>query len=351
MSFVYFRLPNTTLVVHNKLNDEPEELSTAAELNGRSGFVIAPFAPSTDMPILLVPTQWETIEPSQLHTLVSATDNTQLSATLDSCNCTAERTQYNADFNRFHAELKAGRFAKIVLARSTRLTATARISALTLFARACQRYPRMFIALYSTKRSGTWLVATPETLIGGHCGQMHTMALAGTMRPGTGEWSDKNKREQKYVETYITECVRQFSDDINVEGPYTTYAADLQHLRSDIRFSMNDTALIGNVVDALHPTPAICGIPKDETRRFIIDNESQPRGYYSGFAGPFNPNGDTHLFVTLRCMHIESEAEDSAVYRLFAGGGLLKDSTEQDEWNETEAKMNTIRKLFDYVQQ
>ena len=125
MSFVYFRLPNTTLVVHNKLNDEPEELSTAAELNGRSGFVIAPFAPSTDMPILLVPTQWETIEPSQLHTLVSATGNTQMSTTLNSCDCTAERTQYNADFNRFHAELMAGRFAKIVLARSTRLTATA----------------------------------------------------------------------------------------------------------------------------------------------------------------------------------------------------------------------------------
>lgn len=122
MSFVYFRLPNTTLVVHNKLNDEPEELSTAAELNGRSGFVIAPFAPSTDMPILLVPTQWETIEPSQLHTLVSATGNTQMSTTLNSCDCTAERTQYNADFNRFHAELKAGRFAKIVLARCTRLT-------------------------------------------------------------------------------------------------------------------------------------------------------------------------------------------------------------------------------------
>ena len=147
MSFVYFRLPNTTLVVHNKLNDEPEELSTAAELNGRSGFVIAPFAPSTDMPILLVPTQWETIEPSQLETLVSASDNTQMSASLNCSDNNAERTQYNADFNRFHAELKAGRFAKIVLARSTRLTATARISALTLFARACQRYPRMFIAL------------------------------------------------------------------------------------------------------------------------------------------------------------------------------------------------------------
>lgn len=351
MSFVYFRLPNTTQIVHNKLNDEPEELATAAELNGRSGFVIAPFAPSDHKPILLVPTQWETIEPSILETLVSASDNTQMSASLNCSDNNAERKQYNADFNRFHAELKAERFAKIVLARSSRLTASAHISALTLFARACQRYPRMFIALYSTKRSGTWLVATPETLIGGHCGQMHTMALAGTMRPGTGEWSEKNKREQKYVETYITECVKQFADDITVEGPYTTYAADLQHLRSDIHFSMNDVSLIGNVVDALHPTPAVCGIPKDETRRFIIDNESQQRGYYSGFAGPFNPDGDTHLFVTLRCMHIESEAEDSAVYRLFAGGGLLADSTEQDEWNETEAKMNTIRKLFDYVQQ
>ena len=83
MSFVYFRLPNTTLVVHNKLNDEPEELSTAAELNGRSGFVIAPFAPSDHKPILLVPTQWETIEPSILETRVSASDKTQMSASLN----------------------------------------------------------------------------------------------------------------------------------------------------------------------------------------------------------------------------------------------------------------------------
>ena len=144
-------------------------------------------------------------------------------------------------------------------------------------------------------------------------------------------WSTKNIKEQRCVETYLTECVEQFSDDFSVDGPYTVRAGDLVHLRSDIRFSLNNSEHLGDLINALHPTPAVCGMPKAATRDFILQNESGERSYYSGFTGLIDPTGDTRLFVTLRCMQIEGDTE-SAAYRLYAGGGLLKDSECQSAW-------------------
>ena len=369
MSYVYFRLPHSTPIFRNRLTTEPEEIASLAELNGRRGFVIAPFAPSADCPILLMPTDWEEVELCSEKT-DSCLDQAMLNADSDvsamliDADYEEERERYAVDFHNYHGQLSAGVFQKIVLARSARLTATEQISPLTLFARACRRYPRMFVTLFSTERSGTWIIATPETLIGGTDGAMHTMALAGTMRLSGANldfdveggaigkddihWSTKNIKEQRCVETYITECVEQFSDDFSVDGPYTVRAGDLVHLRSDIRFSLNNSEHLGDLINALHPTPAVCGMPKAATRDFILQNESGERSYYSGFTGLIDPTGDTRLFVTLRCMQIKGGTE-SAAYRLYAGGGLLKDSECQSEWEETEAKMNTMRQLFKHI--
>ena len=353
MSYVYFRLPHSDKAFRNTLDEEPEEFATMGELNGRQGFVIAPFATSEELPVLLLPAKWEELSDTD--------DDSPLAANLVDADYEEESERYAVDFHNFHGQLLDGTFQKIVLARSSLLTATEQITPLTLFRRACRMYPRMFITLFSTKRSGTWLIATPETLIGGKRGEMHTMALAGTMRlsgdrlgfdvEGSAigkddiHWSTKNIKEQRYVETYITECVEQFTDDFSVDGPYTARAGDLVHLRSDIHFRLADTTRLGDIIARLHPTPAVCGMPKDATRDFILGNESGERGYYSGFSGLLCPDGDTHLFVTLRCMKIET----GSAYRLYAGGGLLKDSTCQSEWEETEAKMNTMRQLFKYV--
>lgn len=354
MSFVYFRLPHTTQVYRNRLDNEPEEIASLAELNGRRGFVIAPFEPSAQCPILLLDAEWEAVD---------IADDCEAEAHLIDAAYEAERSRYAVDFENFHAQLRDGTFQKIVLARSARLKATEHIPPLSLFARACKKYSRLFVALFSTERSGTWLIATPEILVSGKCGAMQTMALAGTMRlsgsqlgfdvSGSGfgkddiHWSTKNIQEQRYVETYITECIEHYTSDFSVCGPYTSRAGDLVHLRSDISFSLNDTAHMGDLLNALHPTPAVCGMPKTATRNFITHNESAPRDYYSGFAGTLNTNGDTNLFVTLRCMKIAQQHNaEPGEYTLYAGGGLLKDSTCQSEWEETEAKMNTMRQTF-----
>ena len=221
-----------------------------------------------------------------------------------------------------------------------------------LFERACQRYPRMFIALVSAPQCGTWLTATPEVLLENlpQSDLWRTIALAGTMRlrddelDGEGlhlRWSTKNIQEQRYVASYIADTLKRLGLDYREEGPRTVRAANLVHLRSDFTFSLsNNGTRVGALLDALHPTPAVCGLPKKEALEFILQNEPVPRRYYCGFMGPVNSQCSTHLYVTLRCMQIASQH-----YHLYAGGGLLCDSVCDKEWRETEAKMETMRQI------
>ena len=91
----------------------------------------------------------------------------------------------------------------------------------------------------------------------------------------------------------------------------------------------------------LHPTPAVCGLPKEEAYRFIIDTENYDRSYYSGIIGWLAPEGDTTLYVNLRCMRID---KDTAT--LYAGGGILPTSEAESEWEETQHKMDTMRNIL-----
>ena len=150
-------------------------------------------------------------------------------------------------------------------------------------------------------------------------------------------WSVKNIREQRLVSTYISKCLASHAHDIDLRGPMTAHAGALVHLKSEFTFKLNDASKVGNLIDELYPTPAVCGIPKDATREFICAHEPAPRHYYSGFMGPLNMGGNSDLYVSLRCMKIDGNR-----CTLFAGGGLISDSIEQQEWEETEAKMGTM---------
>ncbi len=375
-SFALYRLPyqttQTLMVQHEGL---PRELKSFTELNGKNGFVMAPFAVSPDRPMLLIePDEVKKVDSGKLRTdsllpqwqtgqVTDAGKNSQLSTVNSQL---TNRARYHIDFSNFHSNLLNGEFQKIVLSRCVQEVRREEQSPLTLFKKACDLYPRMFISLVYTPQSGMWLMATPEILLEGGGNDWHTIALAGTMKlegdslsfdspPSQGEtrmtditWTTKNIQEQRYVATYLMECLEHFSSQITEEGPYTARAANLVHLRSDFNFVMEDTQRIGELIRSLHPTPAVCGLPKQQAFDFIRRNESQSRQYYSGFSGPLNLSSDshedaqTHLFVSLRCMQILADS-----YVLYAGGGLLKDSVEEQEWEETEAKLETMRKLIE----
>lgn len=350
-AFAFYRLPykqSYTLVMQN--DDAPEKLYSVDELNGKSGFVIAPFAPSEECPILLMRPDF--VKHFHINAEKSPSDDTKTKEIIAS---QTEKADYEDDFDCFHEQLENGNFQKLVLARCSHLhsKSASHLKAEDLFIKACKMYPRLFIALVSTPQTGTWLMATPEILLSGNGYEFTTMALAGTQsappsdlvadQPVEGvTWSKKNQEEQQYVADYIEDIISEFTDHCSKKGPFTTMAAQLYHLCTDFLFRLKDTDELGEVLDALFPTPAVCGIPKEEARQFILDNESIDRRYYSGFVGPLVPQGETHLYVSLRCMNIHQGGK----FDLYAGGGLLAESEMEKEWEETEAKMQTMKAVI-----
>lgn len=340
-SFALYRMPHAdccTLV--EQRGDEVQRLYSCKELSEQTGFVVAPFQISPDQPIYVIRpdvVRRMKIEPpvSGRFEVAEEKDNRQV---------------YASDYAHFHAQLESGVFRKVVLARSVSIRLRQTVDTLQLFWQACRLYPRLFISLVALPGGDYWLTSTPEILLEGEGVSWRTMALAGTMQlkgeqlKGEGEgicWSTKNIQEQRYVATYIAGCLEKLSLSYREEGPYTVRAASLVHLRSDFTFTINNNVRAGDLLEILHPTPAVCGLPKRETFDFIVANESAPRRYYSGFMGPLGIDSATHLYVSLRCMHI-----NGSTCRLYAGGGLLKDSIEEQEWAETEAKLDTMRNLI-----
>lgn len=340
--FAQYRLPfANTYTKIEQTEGEVARLTSCTQLNGAKGFVVAPFQITDGNPILL-------IRPDRITTL--PVEPYSLSIPIHYTQPTLNASEYAIDFANYHAQLENGTFRKIVLARTATIQLETPADAHQLFLKACDCYPRMFIALVAMPDGNYWLTATPEILLDGVGEQWRTIALAGTMQlqgeelNGEGEtvrWSTKNIQEQRIVATYIAECLEQFSFDFHEEGPRTVRAAHLVHLRSDFTFTMSEQSRIGDLLQVLHPTPAVCGLPKRETFDFIVKNEHAPRQYYSGFMGPMGLDRETHLYVSLRCMQMVGPE-----YRLYAGGGLLKDSQLESEWQETEAKMQTMRNLL-----
>ena len=337
--FALFRLPYAQECTW--LSGPVSDVPSLVDLTGKSGFVLAPFAPSERRGILLIGA--ERVE-SGISGMADFPGISRLSGIsgLSGFSGGTDAANYHVDFANFHAHLLNGDFQKLVLSRSIDIRRTGEETPLQLFQRACERYPRMMISLVNTPQSGLWLAATPEILLSGYQHEWQTIALAGTMKYEEGlRWSDKNIQEQRYVATYIIRQLEQFTTDFSEEGPRTARAGHLAHLRSDFRFTLPDGVSVGEVLQALHPTPAVCGLPKQEAFRFILQNEHHDRSYYSGFMGPLFVDGRTNLFVTLRCMQIFADG-----YRLYAGGGLLKDSVEEQEWQETETKLDTMRNII-----
>lgn len=347
-SFAMYRLPFAKQYVEiEQLDGIPEQLDNIVSLSGKRGFVFAPFQISTETPLLLIhPDRSEIFPLSELskyqrkyiHPVLLGEDS--------------HLSSYYEDFSMAINRLRAGEFQKVVLARINRLTVSNPYDIRSLFARACDCYPRMMIVLVYTPQSGTWLVASPEILLESTSNTWRTIALAGTMpykeiknNPESARypqlrWSTKDIQEQRYVATYIGECLKGMVGQFTEDGPYSVRAGNLVHLRTDFCFTNFDQKHIGTLLSALHPTPAVCGLPKQDTLQFIKDCETLERRYYSGFLGPIDINNENHIYVTLRCMNIDGNS-----YSLYAGGGLLAGSNVESEWAETEEKIKTLKKI------
>jgi len=210
---------------------------------------------------------------------------------------------------------------------------------LSVFQRLCERHPDAFIYLLNHPLAGCWMGASPETLLDVGNGMCRTMALAATMsvedRRKGNDWRQKEMLEQDLVSQFIIRVLE--SEGIRYEkiGPFDSQAGSVIHLRTDFSFPAVADPL--RLVRLLHPTPAVCGLPRDAAKDFIQSEEPHDRRYYTGFLGPCAFMGRTKLFVNLRCMQISRKH-----YLLYLGGGIVPASIPEEEWQETSNKARTL---------
>lgn len=332
-----YRLPDEKRFYSLSCADEDVlRLHSISGLSGKEGFVMSPFQITEADPLLLFGGEFK-CEP-----LTSGAANAKFPR-LNFNRFQDEKRAYKRDFSIFHEHLVDKTFSKIVLKRCSEAVFQGRLDVKALFQKACLDYPHTFVAFVSSPFCGTWLTATPEVLLSQTGNVWHTMALAGTMAADDNKaWSRKNIEEQRYVSRYIASVLRPLSSELSESPTQEKCAGGVKHLCSEFNFSLHEGCDTAHLLSLLYPTPAVCGIPKDATQQFIIRSESQPRRYYSGFMGNVSHTSNTELFVNLRCIEIANE-----MCRFYAGGGLLEASAMDDEWQETQRKMQTILRLFE----
>lgn len=248
--------------------------------------------------------------------------------------------------------IKAGVFQKVVLSRPKQIALPDNFEAVTVFQRLTQRYRTAFVYLCHLPKIGTWMGATPEILMSIDAKQIFTtVALAGTQAYQAGQdlsevaWRQKEIEEQALVSRYIINCFKKIRlRDFQEEGPKTVVAGNLMHLKTTFSVDMKSTnfAELGRVMlPLLHPTSAVCGMPKERAQGFVLEHEQYDRAFYSGFLGPINLEQSTHLYVNLRCMQLHA-----AALTLYAGAGITEDSQPDKEWKETEMKCQTLLNIL-----
>lgn len=248
-------------------------------------------------------------------------------------------------------KINSGAFLKVVPSRKKEISLENPLNLGENFIRIANHYPSAFVSLVFVPEAGIWMGATPELLLSVEGSTFKTVSLAGTQRYHTETslanvaWTQKEIEEQALVSRYIINCFKKIRlreyDEI---GPKTVVAGNLLHLKTLYQVDMKATnfADLGEVMlKLLHPTSAICGMPLEPAKEFLAEHENFDRSYFSGYLGPANFDGDTALYVNLRCMHIE---DTKATF--FAGAGVTQDSQPEKEWQETEIKMNTLLKMI-----
>ena len=266
------------------------------------------------------------------------------------------RTDAPADEKKAYVDLvkksieaiAGGQFEKVVPSRVKTLKLPKHFDSLATYQKLCADHREALISLVHIPGAGTWMGASPEVLVSVEDGRtFRTVALAGTQpyHHGTSiksvAWTQKEIEEQALVERYIISCFKRIRlREYDEHGPKTVIAGNLMHLRSDFTVDMLATGFpqLGSVMlNLLHPTSAVCGMPLEPAREFLKEHEGYDRKFYTGYLGPVNVDGNTDIYVNLRCMQLtESEV------LMYAGAGVTADSIPEKEWEETEMKFNTL---------
>ena len=335
MPFVAYKKPKENLVtLMIQQNDSLYYLKDYAQ----SGFVFAPFddkGKTILFPIEKCEIYTASISDLQVNLTIKKKENNPANLNEKAKISHINLVEKGIDF------IRSGNASKVVLSRKEDLP-FGKIEKSELFNRLLQIYPLAFVSIWYHPKVGLWLGATPETLLITKDNTFQTMALAGTQKINESDviWGEKEIEEQQIVTDFILKQLKDF--DLKVSDPFTKKAGNLLHICTEITGKLNSNDQLKTIINKLHPTPAVCGLPKETAKSFILHNEDYKREFYAGFLGELNNRKTNNLYVNLRCMQIKGQTAS-----LYIGGGITIDSDAKSEWEETVTKSDVMKRVLD----
>ncbi len=347
LPFVAYRKPNEGDVKVIFQNDT--EIHYVTDYT-ECGFVFAPF--DGDRPAVLIRKDKAIAE---AFGAVPKHSGNPLPKTIDQ---DADKDIYLKLIERAISSIDSGNIRKVVLSRSIEVQTSK--TSFVMFNELLTQYPKAFCYIWFHPRVGLWLGATPEIFLETENNKFRTMSLAGTQLHRIGKepiWQEKELEEQQMVTQFIRSSLEDKATPLKVSETSSFKAGNLWHLKTSVTGNLNNSRL-EEIIGALHPTPAVCGLPKKAAKEFILDNENYDRQFYTGFLGELNFKEDisrpstrrnqenmayrtiknkTSLFVNLRCMQVLGNK-----VKIYVGGGLTSRSVPEKEWQETKDKSNTM---------
>ncbi len=263
------------------------------------------------------------------------------------------REGWQRQVTRATDRMRAGELEKVVLARTADLTFDAPVDPLSVLDNLDARYPHAFRFLIEPLPGHAFTGATPELIAELHGQHLTTGALAGSTARGETEADDdrlarelldspKNRYEHALVVDALRQQLAAFSDDIRVPDEPTIYRlGNIQHLFTPIAAELRRPTSILQIVEALHPTPALGGTPQNVAVETIHDTEIVSRGWYAAPVGWIDWQGAGQFSVAIR-----SAVSAGNQARLYAGAGIVADSEPDKEWDETGLKFKPMLDAF-----
>jgi isochorismate synthase len=318
------------------------EIDSLNNLPVKTGFIFFPYT-STNFckPLFIEADKHKKMSLEEIQEASLATNQIwDLKTSPNSTSSYKTKKEYCKNIANAVESIKSGELEKVVLSRLRRIKNTTQ-NPLQVFHKLCAKYPAAFVSLVYIPGKILWITATPELLVSANDNKIETVSLAGTKQIGEKEsWDKKEIKEQQIVTDYINEILKKHCSNIDVSGPQEIIAGNIKHLKTSFSATLNTS--LGNLLSALHPTPAVCGIPLEKAKQLIKETEGYERKYYTGFLGPCNIGERTDLFVNLRCAELFANEVN-----LYIGGGITKDSIPEKEWKETELKSKTLLFAFE----
>ena len=246
------------------------------------------------------------------------------------------------------AAITTGRMDKVVLARSVVVRSTEPVEILRVFRELVTAYPQCYNFAWKSG-DAVFMGASPELLAEVSGRRLRSNPLAGSAARGEGEEDDrriaeelmdsaKDRREHVLVVEDLAKRLSPMTVTLEIPGaPSLKQMATVQHLSTDIEGELADDLGILDVVETIHPTPAVGGVEREAAVAYIGATEEIDRGWYTGGVGWINGRGEGAICIALRCGLIRGTTT-----HLYAGAGIVADSQPDAELRETRLKLKPL---------